>query len=331
MATGINTVATVVAPKNNLGRKFKGRLETGATADVSPKPRLAAQIAWLDRNLPLHKNFMRMRQTWLTGPRERARMMDIDPEFKDPHALSAVNKQLRDGSVTYMQQKFKDRPDLAKKMLPDHPIMSARPLITDIDYNIYHALLRDNVTLVSEGIDRITENGVVARDGTEHKADMIVLATGFRPTDFLFPMDVRGRDGKQPSELWAKDGPRAYIGTQLPGFPNFFMIYGPNTNPNGGVSVVNHEDLTARYIVECLGYLISEEKRSMEPTIDAYWRYNEELDHVEKRKIYTDKRAHNYYRTDFGTVSRSAVNCPLSGQRVLELLRRPNADDLIID
>jgi 4-hydroxyacetophenone monooxygenase len=293
------------------------------------------QIAWLDHNFPMHKNFMRLRQTWLTGPRERARMMDIDPEFQDPHSRSAINKMMRDNAIDFIQKKFKDRPDLAAKMVPDHPVMSARPIITDADYNICDALLRDNVTLVSENVARVTEKGLIDANGVEHEVDVIVFATGFRANDFLFPMEVRGEGGQRVEELWSKDGPRAYIGAMLPGFPNFFMIYGPNTNPHGGVSVVNHEDLTTRYILESLGYLITEGKRKMAPTPEAYWRYNAELDEMEKRKIYTDKRANNYYRMDFGSggkvVSRSAINCPINGQRIWNLLRRPNLNDLAVE
>jgi 4-hydroxyacetophenone monooxygenase len=297
---------------------------------LSPFP---PQIAWLDRNFPFHKNFVRLRVTWLTGPRERARMMDIDPDFRDPHSRSAVNKMMRDRCIAFMEGKFRDRPELVRKMLPDHPVMSARPVIADAEYSIYDALLRDNVTLVTEGVARITEDGIVTRDGLEHKVDAIVFATGFKANDFLSPMEIRGRGARRIDQLWAKDGPRAYLGTMLPGIPNFFMLYGPNTNPHGGVSIVNHEDLTTRYILECLGHLIIEGKRSIEPKTEAYSRYNEELDCMERKKIYTDERANNYYRTQFGSAAtrRSAVNCPISGQRVWTLLRRPNLDELIVE
>jgi 4-hydroxyacetophenone monooxygenase len=284
-------------------------------------------ISWLDRNCPSHKNFARFRSSWLQGPRERARIMDIDPEWKDPFTLSATNQLLRNLSIAYMDQKFAARPDIRAKMLPDHPIMSARPILVDREANIYDALVRDNVALCSEGVERITEDAVVTRDGEVHPVDVIVYATGFKANDFLLPMEVRGREGRRVEDLWAKDGPRAYLGAMLPGFPNFFMLYGPNTNPIAGLGVVNREAIATRYSISCIGQLIAEGKRAIEPTQEAYERFGKELDTWETRKIYTDKRAHNYYQTGTG---RSAVNCPIPALRIWTLLRRPNPDDLAV-
>ncbi|MBV8804387.1 MAG: NAD(P)/FAD-dependent oxidoreductase, partial [Sinobacteraceae bacterium] len=285
-------------------------------------------VKWLDRHFPFHRHFMHLRSAWLNGPRERARLSDIDPNWHDPHTRSPVNKVMRDACVAFIQRKLAERPEFVEKMIPKHPFLSARPIIVDPEYGIYDALLRDNVTLVTEGIERITEHGIVSMDGTEHKLDVIVFATGFKANEFLWPMEVRGRGGQRVEDLWAKDGARAYLGTMLPGFPNFFMIYGPNTNPFGGVSVVNREELTVRYALECIGYLLQEGKRSIEPRPESYWAYNSEVDRWEKRKIYTDARAHSYYTTQFG---RSAVNCPIPGQLVWALLRTLNFDELRVE
>lgn len=290
---------------------------------LSPFP---PEASWLDRNFPLHKNFKRLRATWLQGPGTRARMSDIDPEWHDPLTLSAANKAFRDDSIAFIEKKLGHRPELAEKMVPPHPIMSARPVVVDSEYSIYDAL-NANVSLVSEGVRGFTEDGVVDGDGVEHKVDAVVYATGFKTNDFLFPMEVRGRGGESVDALWAKDGPRAYLGTMLPGFPNFFMIFGPNTTPQGGVSLVNTEAITTRYILSCISLLIEGGKTSIEPTREAYDRYNEELDAFEARKIYSGTRAKTYYQSSFG---RSVVNCPLPGLRMWTLLRRPNTDELVV-
>ena len=120
-------------------------------------------------------------------------------------------------------------------MIPPHPPFSTRPVQVDSQYNLYDAILRDNVDLVTEGIERITESGIRTVDGIEHEVDIIVYATGFRANECLWPMDVIGRDGQS---VHKSSGPRTglgpIIGTMLPGFPNFFMIYGPNMNPTAG-------------------------------------------------------------------------------------------------
>lgn len=278
------------------------------------------QVNWLDRNLPYHTNFMRFRTGWLYGPESLRKVFEVDPDFEDPHARSALNKRIRDQRVEFMQRKFAEHPDLFEKMLPVAPPMSSRPVLVDADYNIYDALLRDDVTLVSDGIERITPGGVEARDGHEYPADVIVFATGFKANDYLWPMEIRGRDGQQLEQLWAKDGARAYLGTMLPGFPNFFMVYGPNTNPTGGLNVVDLEEIVTRFALECIRGLVEQDKRAVDVTVDAYWRYNDELDRWEALKTYKDPRVNNYYQNAHG---RSAVNCPIDGRKMWGWLRSP--------
>src|SRR5690606_8805753 len=80
--------------------------------------------------------------------------------------------------------------------------------------------------------------------------------TGFHAERFLGSMNIVGRAGRTLDELWAEDGPRAYLGTMLPGFPNFFMLYGPNTNPVSGIGLIDFEELAVRFALTCLGELI---------------------------------------------------------------------------
>jgi 4-hydroxyacetophenone monooxygenase len=278
------------------------------------------QVNWLDRNLPYHTNFMRLRTSWVFGPQSIGPVFEVDPDFKDPHATSALNKRIREQGLAFLQEKFADRPDLFEKMLPEAPPMSARPVLVDADYSIYDVLLRDNVTLVTDGIQRITPSGLEAAGGDKYPVDVIVYATGFKASDYLWPMDIRGRGGQRLDELWAKDGARAYIGTMLPGFPNFFMVYGPNTNPQGGLNVVDLEEIVTRFALECIRGLIEQQRSAVDVTLDAYWRYNNELDRLEATKTYKDPRSQNYYQNEHG---RSAVNCPIDGRQMWNWLRSP--------
>lgn len=289
--------------------------------------RYPPQVNWLDRNLPFFTNFMRFRANWLFGPYLSEPKRLIDPDFVDPHARSAVNKRLRDERIAFIERKLASQPDLIEKMIPPHPPYSTRPVMVDREYCLYDAILRDDVTLVTEAIDRMTPTGIRTKDGSEHEVDVIVYATGFRANECLWPMEVRGRDGRSVEELWAKDGPRAYLGTMLPDSPNLFLIYGPNMNPYGGLGVVNLEEMVMRYALLCIEQLVLHGKRSVEATEDAYWRWNAELDAREERKIYRDPRARSYYQNEHG---RSATNCPFTGTEMWHRLRTPNADDLIV-
>jgi 4-hydroxyacetophenone monooxygenase len=291
---------------------------------LSPYP---TQVNWLDRNLPYHTNFARFRAHWLLGPNLTAQTREIDPDFEDPYTRSSVNKRFREERVAFIRRKMASRPDLVEKLIPPHPPFSTRPVQVDSDYCLYDALLRDNVTLVDDGIDRVGARGIRTMNGTEHEVDVIVYATGFRANECLWPMEVRGRHGATVEDVWSEDGPRAYIGSMVPGFPNLFMIYGPNMNSYGGLSVINLQEMATRFALECIKRLIMDGKSSVDVIEGAYWRYNEQLDAREKRKIYTDPRARSYYMNEHG---RSAVNCPFPGNEMWHRLRQPNFDDMTL-
>jgi 4-hydroxyacetophenone monooxygenase len=279
-----------------------------------------AQVNWLDRNCPYIRNFIRFRLSWLAGPETFSPIMRIDPQFEDQHARSALNKKIRDQQLGFIKRKLADRPDLIEKMTPIAPPYSARPIIIDTDYSIFDALRRDDVTLVSDRIRKITPDGIEVQAGGKYSLDLIVYATGFKANDFLWPMEVHGRGGKRVEELWEKDGARAYLGTMLPGFPNFFMIYGPNTNNFGGLQIVDFEEMVMRFALQCIAGLITEKKSTIDISLDAYWRYNDEVDRAEALMIYKDPRAHNYYTNGSG---RSAANNPIDIRKIWTWLRNP--------
>ncbi|HEV3110828.1 MAG TPA: NAD(P)/FAD-dependent oxidoreductase [Candidatus Binataceae bacterium] len=283
------------------------------------------QVNWLDRNFPYLTNFIRFRVSHITGPEFAMKTVRIDPEFKDEHARSALNKNMRESQLAFLRSKLASRPDLIEKMTPVAPPYSSRPVIVDARYCIYDALLRDDVTLVTEPIRKITRSGIEVEGGVEYALDIIVYATGFKANDFLWPMEVRGRGGQRIEELWAKDGARAYLGTMLPGFPNFFMLYGPNTNNSGGLQIVDFEEMVTRFALQCFSRLITGKKSTIDVLLDAYWRYNEELDRYESLMIYKDPRAKNYYKNESG---RSATNCPIDVRKIWTWLRNPAAGHL---
>jgi 4-hydroxyacetophenone monooxygenase len=137
---------------------------------------------------------------------------------------------------------------------------------------------------------------------------------------------VVGRGGVRLQQAWAKDGCRAYAGGSLvPGFPNFFMLYGPNTNLSSGGGIVNIGEVTTRFALQCIARLILEHERSVEVTQKGYDEYNRLLDEVETTKIYKDPRAQNYYVNEH---NRSAVNCPFPLREVWQQLLNVPPDHL---
>ncbi|MEE1753849.1 flavin-containing monooxygenase [Streptomyces sp. SP18CS02] len=278
------------------------------------------QVTWLDRNLPYHTNFNRFRATYATDA--LATTTEIDPDYDDPYALSASNKAARDSALAFLEHKLGD-PELVKRMTPPHPVLAARPVMVDPEYSVLDAIRGDDVTLVTDGIGRINRTGIEAADGTQHDVDVIVYATGFRARDYLFPMRITGRGGLTLEELWSEDGAKAYKGCMMPGFPNLWTIYGPNTS--GMLNIPTYHELITVHALECIERLILDGRKAVTVKEEPYRRFNEEVDRRNLNKTWSDPRARNYYWTEPG---RTATQCPFSGAEVWRFLRHPDFTDL---
>ncbi|HEY4427693.1 MAG TPA: NAD(P)/FAD-dependent oxidoreductase [Solirubrobacteraceae bacterium] len=149
-------------------------------------------------------------------------------------------------SGAFMRMQLKD-PQLRAKVWPDYTFGCKRVLFSS---QFLPALERPNVELVTEPIARMTPAGIVSRDGVLHELDCVIWATGFRTNDFMFPMEITGSGGRSLRQSWA-GGAHAHLGMTIPGFPNMFVMYGPNTNTSGG-SIVFYLELQAAYIRQAL-------------------------------------------------------------------------------
>lgn len=141
--------------------------------------------------------------------------------------------------------KVKD-PALRAKLIPNYPIGCKRQLASD---EWLDTLVRPNVEVVDTRIAAVTEHGIRTADGTERAVDTIIYGTGFTPTEYLQPMTVTGLGGRDINQAW-REGAEAYLGITVPGFPNFFMLYGPNTNAI--TSIIYMLECQARYITDCI-------------------------------------------------------------------------------
>lgn len=138
-------------------------------------------------------------------------------------------------------------PALRRALTPTYPVAAKRVLTSD-DY--YPAVARSNVTLVSDAVGRIEPGAVVAPSGRRFEVDAIVFATGFRSTELLAPMELFGVGGQRLADVW-RDGAFAYLGVRVSGFPNLFLVYGPNTNL-GHNSILFMIESEVHYVVETL-------------------------------------------------------------------------------
>ncbi|MBF6179458.1 flavin-containing monooxygenase [Nocardia otitidiscaviarum] len=160
-------------------------------------------------------------------------------------------------------------PELRAALTPDYPIGCKRGLFSN-DY--YPALTQPNVELVTTPIAEIVPEGVRTEDGILHAADVIIYGTGFKGTEFLWPMKIRGRGGRNLADVWA-DGAHAYLGMTVPEFPNLFLVYGPNTNLGVG-SIIYMQESQARYIRAAIQVLAEHPGCTLEVRPEAERAFN---------------------------------------------------------
>ena len=149
-------------------------------------------------------------------------------------------------SAAWMRYQLRD-PELRRKVWPNYTFGCKRVL-----FSSYYlpTLERSNVEVVTAPIVRVQARGLVTADGELHEADCIIWGTGFKTTEFMFPMEITGAHGRTLRDAWA-EGPCAHLGICVSGFPNMFLMYGPNTNTSGG-SIVFYEEAQAAYVRQAL-------------------------------------------------------------------------------
>ena len=196
----------------------------------------------------------------------------------------------------YLRTTIKD-PKLQQSQVPDYPFGGKRMLISD-DY--FPALNRDNVKVELGGIDHIAETAVVTKDGRTIPADVIILATGFQSTSFLAPMTITGAGGRSLNDEW-HGAARAYLGITVSGFPNLFLMYGPNTNL-GHNSIIFMIECQANYILGCLEQMDSRGLASIDLRRDAMESFDARVQRELQRTVWA-VTGKSWYKTDDGRIT----------------------------
>lgn len=186
-------------------------------------------------------------------------------------------------------------PAVREKLRPQHPFGCKRPLVSNA---FYPAFNRPNLELVTDGIDHIGTNEIVTLDGKHREIDTMILATGFSATSYLSAIDVRGRGGLRISDAW-KDGAAAYLGMSTSGFPNLFMLYGPNTN-NG--SILTMLEAQVGYALRQVQRIADESLAWIDVLPEPMARFNDEVQEAISNVKVWNAGCTGYYRTPSGRV-----------------------------
>ena len=203
-------------------------------------------------------------------------------------------------------------PQLRRRLVPDYQLGCKRVLFSS---DWLPALGRPNVELITDRISEVIATGVRTADGREHPADVLVLGTGFAAADLLGPIRIHGRDGLPLHQVWA-DGARAYHGVTVPGFPNLFLLYGPNTNLGSG-SIVVMIEAQIGYLLAALAGLRAGQSVEIRPEVAA--RFDAELQHRLNRSVWAG--CASWYRTASGRITTNWPGLPSEYQRRLAFTR----------
>jgi cyclohexanone monooxygenase len=231
---------------------------------------------------------------------------------------AAQTREATELARSYLMRKVAD-PELRAKLTPDYPAGCKRPLMSR---DFYPTFALPNVSLETTPIAELTERGVRTVDGAEHRVDTVIYGTGFKAADFLASIDVYGTGGRQLRNEWS-EGAEAYLGTLIAGYPNFFMLYGPNTNGVNSILYIHEAQTTfIRHILDVMG---DRGARSVEVTPDAQRRYNDEIQSAMSGKVWL--ACTNYFRHPSGKV---VTQLPYSGRAFFERTRAMVPGDYLL-
>jgi 4-hydroxyacetophenone monooxygenase len=254
---------------------------------------VSAGNRWAIAHIPYFAKWMRFQLFWAGSDGFHA-SLKIDPNWTQPESsLNEANHKMREIMVDHIRKELDGDEDLLAKVVPPYPPYGKRMLR---DNYWYRMLKRPNVELVTESIDHITENSIITKDGFAHEVDVIIMATGFTASKMLWPMEIKGRGGRTIRGIWGDDDPRAYLGITVPGFPNLFLTYGPNTNLAHGGSIIFHTECQVRYIAQALREMIENGHATLEVRADAHDEYNKVLDEACRGMVWSHPGVTSWYK-----------------------------------
>lgn len=295
---------------------------------VAPFPKFGQAIPeplqQLLDNMPLYRLWYRLRLSWAFNDKLYDALQQ-DREWLDAReqvdSINPINDAHRRGLTAYMEAELGEARELLPRLLPDYPPFGKRMLL---DNGWFRTLARPHVNLVTGGVIEVGEDHVVTSDGESHGADVIIWATGFDVVNLIAPMKVTGKGGRTLEEEWEGDNARAYLGTVVPGFPNFFCLYGPNTQFGHGGSLISVLERQMHYVMSLLNRMFEQDVAVLEVRRDIHEDYNRRVDEAHDRMIWTLPNVDGYYRNSKGRI---VVNNPFRILDVWRMTERARLED----
>ena len=294
---------------------------------AAPFPQMGKQVPeevrYLLNVVPLYAQWYEQRLSWTFNDRVHGTLFK-DPQWQDPQrSINSVNDFHRKFFTEYVMSELGDRQDLLDLVLPDYPPFAKRMLL---DNGWYRTLTRDNVTLIAHNLAEVDGHTLTAGNGETIEADVLILATGFKAQEILNSYDIVGRDGRVLREFWEGDNASAYLGTTVPGFPNLFILLGPNVGSGHGGSMIRNIECQTHYALSVLGQMFERHCASAEVREYIYDDYKKRIDEAHEKMVWTHPRVDNWYRNSRGRV---VVITPWRNDAFWRMTRQANPDDYV--
>ncbi|MGF1596406.1 MAG: flavin-containing monooxygenase [Acidimicrobiales bacterium] len=282
-------------------------------------------LRFLLREVPIYQAWYRVRLGWTFNDRLHGALQK-DPTWEHPErSLNAQNDAHRAYFTNYVKEELGERIDLLDKVLPTYPPFGKRMLM---DNGWYRMLRNPNVELVDDRVARIESDRIVTADGSSYDAEVLVLATGFDVLRFITTFDAVGRGGRTLREAWEDDNAKAYLGTAVPGFPNFFTLYGPNLQPGHGGSLIFVVEMQVNYIMDLIAKTGANGLGAVEIRQDVHDAYNDAVDAAHEHMVWTHPGMTSYYRNDRGRI---VVNSPYRNVDFFDMTRQADLDEYVVE
>ena len=282
-------------------------------------------LRFLLREVPLYRAWYRVRLGWTFNDRVHPSLQK-DPSWPHPdRSLNAINDAHREYFTRYIRNEVGERTDLLEHIVPTYPPFGKRMLM---DNGWYRMLTNERVELVTDSVASIGPDRVMTDDGREFEADVLVLATGFDVLRFISTYEITGRSGRTLRDTWEDDNAKAYLGLAMPDFPNLFVLYGPNTQPGHGGSLIFVIEMQLRYIMDLMRQMFEHDIAVVECRQDVHDDYNAEVDHAHENMVWTHPGMQTYYRNARGRV---VVNMPYRNVDMFERTRHADLAEYLTE
>lgn len=271
---------------------------------ILPAPNYHAPIpdslSWLLRKVPHYAQWYRL---WVTmnGARGRFTTIKRDPQWQgSPYTICEHSQQMRDFIVAHLERSYAERPDLLELAMPNYIPGSKRMLR---DNGVWaRALQQPHTTVVSAPIERLDATGIVDASGVHHDVDMVIYATGYRASEYLDGIDVRGLGGQEIHDYWDGDA-KAFAGVTVPGFPNLFMLLGPNTSHVVGGNVHFSAERTAEYAVKLIREVLVHDAKAIDLKQQALDDFIDWVEEENRQLAWSQPGSTAWYVNKYGRAS----------------------------